>query len=238
MAPSQDAPSSFENRLLAALPRAEYLRLLPHLKLIHLPPKKILYDVGEVVRYAYFPRGGMISLLSSTEDGRTVEVGMIGNEGVAGIPVLLRAKTAPYQMMVQLPGNAMRISGDVLQEEFGRCHALQDLLLRYTHMLLLQTVQSSACNRFHTVEERLCRWLLISRDRSETETLHLTHEFLAHMLGVPRTSVTIAASDLQRAGLIQYGRGRIVILDYPRLEAAACECLGVVRAGISQFLAA
>ena len=238
MTSSQEPPSSYENRLLAALPRAEYLRLLPHLKLVHLPPRKILYDIGEVVRYAYFPRGGMISLLSSTEDGRTVEVGMIGNEGVAGIGVILRNKIEPCQMMVQLPGNAMRISGDVLQEEFKRCHALQDLLLRYTHMLLLQIAQSAACNRFHTVEERLCRWLLISRDRLQTDTLHLTQEFLAHMLGVPRTSVTMAASDLQRKGLIQYGRGRIIILDYPRLEAAACECLRVVRAGISQFLAA
>lgn len=238
MASSQEPPSSPENRLLAALPRAEYLRLLPHLKLIHLPPRKILYDIGEVVRYAYFPRGGMISLLSSTDDGRTVEVGMIGNEGVAGIAVILRTRTEPCQMMVQLPGNAMRISSDVLREEFERCHALQDLLLRYTHMLLLQIAQSSACNRFHTVEERLCRWLLISRDRLQTDTLDLTQEFLAHMLGVPRTSVTMAASDLQRAGLIRCGRGRIIILDYPRLEAASCECLRVVRAGISQFLAA
>ena len=238
MVSSQDPPSSFENRLLAALPRAEYLRLLPHLKLIHLPPRKILYNVGEVVRYAYFPRGGMISLLSSTEDGRTVEIGMIGSEGVAGVAVILRTRIAPYQMMVQLPGNAMRISGDVLQEEFKRSHALQDLLLRYTHMLLLQVAQSAACNRFHTVEERLCRWLLISRDHVQTDTLHLTQEFLAHMLGVPRTSVTMAAADLQRAGLIRYGRGRIMILDRAGLEAAACECLGVVRAGISQFLAA
>ena len=236
---SQNEPvSAFENRLLAALPRAEYLRLLPHLKLVHLPPGKILYDVGESVRYAYFPRGGMISLLSITEDGRTVEVGMIGNEGVAGIAAVLRTGTAPYQMMVQLPSNAMRISGEVLQEEFRRSHALQDLLLRYTHMLLLQVAQSSACNRFHTVEERLCRWLLISRDRLQTDTLHLTQEFLAHMLGVPRTSVTMAAVDLQRKGLVRCGRGRITIVDNGQLEATACECLRVVRTGISQFLAA
>ena len=238
MNPAQEFPAPLENRLLAALPRAEYLRLLPHMKLVHLPPRKILYGVGDAVRYAYFPRGGISSMLSITEDGRTVEVGMIGNEGVAGVAVVLRTQAAPYQMMVQLPSHALRISADVLQEEFRRSYVLQDLLLRYTHMLLLQIAQSSACNRFHTVGERLCRWLLISRDRLQDDTLHLTQEFLAHMLGAPRSSVTMAAIDLQRQGLITYRRGRIIILDYARLEAAACECLRVVRAGISEFLAA
>lgn len=228
----------FENRLLALLPRAEHQRLLPHLELVRLTPGRILYNVGDVVHHAYFPKGGMISLISVTADGRSVEVGMIGNEGMAGIPAILRTNTAPYQLTVQLPVNAMRIRGDVLRAEFNRGGVLQDLLLRYTHMLLLQIAQSAACNRFHTVEARLCRWLMVCYDRVQTDTLHLTQEFLSYMLGAPRTSVTVVAKSLQEQGLIRYSRGKITILDRLRLQAAACECHQVVRAGISQFLAA
>lgn len=237
--PSPREPgTAFSNRLLTALPSAEYERLAPHLELARLTPGKILYHAGDVVRHAYFPKGGMICLLSTTEDGRTIEVGMIGSEGMAGIPIILRSGVAPYQVMVQLAGNALRISGNALREEFNRGGRLQDLLLRYTHTLLTQIAQSAACNSFHTVEQRLCRWLLVSRDRVQTETVHLTQEFLAHMLGVQRTSVTAVASALQREGLIRYGRGKVTILDRRGLEVASCECYRHVREGISQFLVA
>jgi CRP-like cAMP-binding protein len=237
--PSLKEPSTlFDNRLLAALPREEYERLSPHLELVRLAPGKILYNAGDIARYAYFPKGGMLSLLSTTEGGRTIEVGMIGNEGMTGIPIILRSEVAPYQVMVQLAGNALRIRGDALRAEFNRGGRLQDLLLRYAHALLIQVAQSAACNRFHTVEERLCRWLLVSRDRVHTDVIHLTQEFLSHMLGVPRTSVTMIAGKLQGQGLIRYSRGKIVILDRPAMEAASCECYRLVREEIKHFFAA
>lgn len=237
--PSLKEPeATFDNRLLAALPRQEYERLSPHLEVVHLTPGRILYNVGDAVRHAYFPKGGMLSLLSTTETGRTIEVGMIGNEGMAGIPIILFSSVAPYQVMVQLACNALRIRGDALRTEFNRGGRLQELLLRFTHALLTQVAQSAACNRFHTIEERLCRWLLVSRDRVQTDTLHLTQEFLSHMLGVPRTSVTTVASELQERGLISYRRGKIVILNRLGLEAASCECYRRVREGIKYLLAA
>lgn len=234
----KEPSAAFGNGLLSALPPPEYERLSPHLGLVRLTPGKILYHAGDIVRHAYFPIGGMISLLSITEDGRTVEVGMIGNEGMSGVPIILRSRVAPYQVMVQLAGNAFRIRENSLRVEFDRGGKLQDLLLRYTHSLLIQVAQSAACNRFHTVEERLCRWLLVSRDRVQTDTIHLTQEFLSHMLGVPRTSVTMIAVDLQKEGLIKYSRGRITIRDRRRLEATACECYRRVREGSSNFLVA
>lgn len=147
MSSPKQTGAPFENRLLALLPRAEYRRLLPHLELVRLAPGRIIYNVGDTVHHAFFPRSGMISLLSTTSDGRTVEVGMIGNEGLAGIPAILRTNTSLYQLMVQLPVSAMRIRGDTLRAEFGRGGVLQDILLRYMHMLLLQVSQSAACNR-------------------------------------------------------------------------------------------
>lgn len=235
---SKTSNTPFANRLLAALPREEYARLSPHLELVRLTPGKILYNAGEIVRHAYFPMGGMICLLSTIEDGRTIEVGMIGNEGMSGIPIILKTRTAPYQIMVQIAANAVRIRGDKLSEEFCRGKHLQDMLLRYTHTILSQIAQSAACNRFHTVEERLCRWLLVSHDRVQKDTIHLTQEFLSHMLGVPRTSVTMIAVALQDKGFIKYSRGKISIADRQRLERASCECYKLVREEISHFLAA
>lgn len=234
----KELSTAFGNGLLSALPRAEYERLSPHLELVRLAPGKILYNAGDAVRHAYFPKGGMICLLSTTEDGRTIEVGTIGNEGMAGIPIVLRSGAAPYQVMVQLAGNALRISGNALREEFNRGGKLQDLLLRYTHALLIQVAQSASCNSFHTVKERLCRWLLVSHDRVQTDTIHLTQEFLSHMLGVQRTSVTQIASALQKEGLIRHSRGRITILDRRGLEVASCECYRRVREEISNFFVA
>jgi CRP-like cAMP-binding protein len=226
------------NRLLAALHREEYARLAPHLEAVRLTPGKILYHAGDAVGHAFFPRAGMICLLSTTVNGRTIEVGMIGNEGMSGISIILRSAVTPCRIMVQLAGDAFRLRGDVLRAEFNRGGRFQDLLLRYTHALLIQIAQSAACNGFHTVEERLCRWLLVSRDRVQTDTIHLTQEFLSLMLGVPRTSVTMIAVGLQKRGLIRYSRGRISILDRRRLEAASCECYRLVREEIGPFLAA
>jgi CRP-like cAMP-binding protein len=234
----KDFGSEAGNKLLAALPHEEFRRLSPHLELVRLTPGRILYHAGTSVRHAYFPKSGMICLLSTTESGRTIEVGMIGDEGMAGIPIILGSGPAPYQIMVQIAGNALRLKGDVLREEFKRGGRFQDLLLRYTHTMLVQIAQSAACNRFHTVEERLCRWLLVSRDRVHTDTIYLTQEFLSHMLGVPRTSITMIAGALQRQGFIRYSRGKILITDRRGMEAASCECYRVVRDGISHFIAA
>jgi CRP-like cAMP-binding protein len=225
----KDPNDRFGNRLLAALPREEYARLSSHLVLVRLTPGKILYNAGDIVSHALFPKAGMICLLSTTAGGRTIEVGMIGNEGMSGVSIVLRSEIAPYQVMVQLAGHAIRIRGDVLRAEFNRCGRFQDLLLRYTHTVLLQIAQSAACNGFHTVRERLCRWLLVSHDHVPTDTIPLTQEFLSLMLGVPRTSVTMIAGALQKEGVIRYRRGKISILDRPRLERASCECYRLVR---------
>jgi CRP-like cAMP-binding protein len=238
MFPLKESRFGFENRLLAALPQEEYQRLLPHLELVRLTQGRILYAPGDTIRYAYFLRGGMVSLLSITQDGRTLEVGIIGNEGLVGIPVILKVSRAPYQVLVQLTANAMRVRGELLKVEFNRGGQLQTLMLRYLHTLLTQLVQSAACNRFHTSEERLCRWLLICHDRVQTNTLHLTQEFLSYMLGVPRTSVTMIASTLQKNSLISYKRGKITILDRQGLERYSCECYKLFQEEIDHFLVA
>ncbi len=230
--------TALENRLLAALPRQDYERLLPNFELVRLTPGRILYDVGDMVHHAYFPIGGMISLLSITQNGRTVEIGIVGNEGMTGIPTVLRCNVAPYQVMVQFAGNALRITANALKAEMSRSGQLQEVLLCYTHALLMQVAQSASCNRFHTVEARLCRWLLVSRDRLPTDTLPLTQEFLSHMLGVPRTSVTAVARTLQERKLIRYIRGKIVILNRSGIEGHSCECYRLVRNEIENFLVA
>lgn len=234
------SPSRFlaGNQLLAALNRHECEDLLPNLKLTHLSKNKILYEAGDMVRHAYFLKGGMVSLLSTTESGATVEVAMVGNEGMIGVPIILRTNVSPYRIMVQIPGDVMRIQADVLREKFNWGGQLQDLMLRYTHTLLTQINQSAVCNRFHTLDQRLCRWLLISRDRVKSDVLPLTQEFLSHMLGSPRTAVTMVAGQLQKARLIRYSRGRIRLLDPEGLESASCECYRIVRDEIRHFLAA
>jgi CRP-like cAMP-binding protein len=223
---------------LRTLPGAEFKRLLPHLEVVRLAQGKTLYEADALIRHAYFLLNGMVSLLATTEDGQTVEVAMIGNEGAVGISLILRVDQSPYKVMVQLPAYAMRIRADMLKREFSEAGQFQYLLLRYTHTLLAQISQSAACNRFHTVEQRLCRWLLVSRDRAKSDTLQLTQELLAHMLGSPRTSVTMIAVTLQKAGLIRYGRGKITIIDLAGLEATSCECYRIVRDKIGKSLIA
>jgi CRP-like cAMP-binding protein len=226
------------NKLLSALPREEYARLQKHMETVHLTKGRILYHIGDPMTHVYFPLSGMVSFLSIEENGSAVEIAMVANEGMVGVPVILKSYHSPYQVMMQIPGDASRVRADVLGNEFDRGGRLQHLLLRYTYMLLTQITQSAACNRFHSAEQRLCRWLLISRERVQSDTLHLTQEFLAHMLGSPRTKVTEIAANLQRANLISYSRGTIRILNPGGLERASCECYRIVSEGFSYFLAA
>lgn len=226
------------NQLLSALAREDHARFLPRLEQVELSPGKVIYEITDTVRHAYFPLSGMLSLLAITEDGATIEVGMVGNEGVVGLPAILRAYSTPYRVMVQIRGLAMRIRADALRAEFDRGGRMQDVLLRYTYTLLTQVSQSAVCNHFHTVEQRLSRWLLVARDRVHSDQFSLTHEVISHMLGIPRTNVTMRAGALQRQGLITYSRGKITIVDPRGLEAASCECYRMVKEEISGFLAA
>jgi CRP-like cAMP-binding protein len=227
-----------ENLLLASLPHAEYESLLPDLELVHLSKRKILYNQGDRIHTAYFPLNGVISLLATTTDGEIVEVALQGNEGMVGLPILFKVGITPYQIQVQIPGVAARLSANVIKREFLKGAHFQSMMLRHTHALLSHISQSAVCNRFHTLEARLCRWLLITRDRINSDTIDYTQEFLAHMLGCPRTGVTMVASTLQKAKLIGYARGRIDLLDVPALEAISCECYKIIKHEIEASLAA
>jgi CRP-like cAMP-binding protein len=229
---------AFGNQVLSALPREEYERLSPYMEMVRLPQGRALYEAGDAVRNVYFLKGGMVSLLSTVESGAAVEVGMVGNEGMVGLPAVLMSNVTPYRVVVQIQANALRVPAHALKSEFDRGGKLHDLLLRYTAVLLTQISQSAACNRYHSMKARLCRWLLVSHDRVHTDTLNFTQEFLAQMIGAPRPRVTIVAGSLQDMGLIRYRRGRIEIIDRRGLEAASCECYKIVTEQISHFLAA
>jgi CRP-like cAMP-binding protein len=229
-------PYAVNNRILSALPHEEYQRLQPHLELVHLSTRRTLSEAGDLIRHTYFLNSGMGSLLAVTQGGATVEIAMVGNEGMLGIPVVLGARKAPYRIMIQMPGDAMRIKADVLRAQLKRGAELQDLLLSYTHALITQISQSAVCNRFHTMEKRLCRWLLIAHDRVDGDTFHLTQEIISYMMGAPRTGVTMAAGTLQDAGLIRYKRGKITIIDRNGLEETACECYRIVAETLDHFL--
>lgn len=229
-------PYAVKNRLLAALPHEEYQRLQPHLEFVHLSKRRALYEAGDLIRHAYFLNSGMGSLLGLTQGGATVEIAMVGNEGMLGLPLVLRARSTPYRTMVQIPGDALRIKADVIRAEFKRGDKLQHLLLSYTHALITQISQSAVCNRFHTMEKRLCRWLLIAHDRVDGDTFHLTQEIISYMMGTPRTGVTMAAGVLQEAGFIRYKRAKITIIDRSGLEQAACECYRIVAENLRYFL--
>ena len=224
------------NRILAALPPEQFARLVPHLSTVHLERDEVVYITGDQIRYVYFPINGLMSLLSTTETGSTVEVAMVGNEGIIGLPVILKNKLIPYEVTVQTQAEAYRIRSEDLQQEFDKGEALHELILRYLNVLIAEISQSALCHRFHTVEEALGRWLLMAQDRLNTESLHLTQEIISHALGVPRTGVTMAAGALQRAGLIRYSRGKIMILDREGLAQNSCECFRIVHHELSHFL--
>jgi CRP-like cAMP-binding protein len=227
-----------KNQLLSALPSREYERLLPSLEMFECVPGRVLYEITDTVGHVYFPLSGMISLLAITKGGDTIEIATVGNEGVIGLPAILRTHKSPYRVIVQIRGRAIRIRANPLRGEFDRGGRLQDVLLRYTYMLLMQISQSAVCNHFHTVEQRLSRWLLVTRDRGHSNEFHLTQEVISQMLGIPRTNITMRVGALQRKGLIRCGRGKITIVDPDGLEHAACECYRMVKEEISGFLAA
>lgn len=218
-----------QNRLLAALPSQDYQRLRPHLELVSFAPQQVLYEAGEPIDYVYFPHRSAISLINIMEDGSTIEVGLVGREGMVGIPAILDESSKVHRAYVQIADSAMRIRAEVLRAEFNRGGALQSLLLRYVQALLTQVSQSAACNRFHTIEERLSRQLLMVQDALESSEFPLTQEALAQMLGARRSGVTVAAGALNQAGMIWYSRGKITILHREGLEATSCECYRVIR---------
>lgn len=223
------------NRILDALPQSDLGRILEHLKSVHLEKDEVVYAAGDKVRYAYFPIQGLLSLISTTETGSTVELAMFGNEGMVGLGAINKIGIIPYDVTVRIATDALRINAEVLQEEFDKGERLQELMLGHVSMLIAQISQSSICHRFHTIEEALSRWLLAVQDRVHSDTLHLTQETISHALGVPRTGVTTAACSLQRAGLIRYSRGKILILDRATLESHSCECYRVIRDQSERF---
>jgi CRP-like cAMP-binding protein len=226
---------SIRNRILAGLPRKEYARIVHDLAPVTLKSGQVLYEPGGLLQSAYFLDTAIVSILSVAEDGTSIEVSVVGDEGVIGIPIVLRTHGLPYKIVVQAPGMAWRMKADVLRREFDRCGSLHKLVLHHLHTLIVVLSQSGACNRFHTVQQRLCRWLLTSQDRARSSEIQSTQELLSQTLGVNRVSASQAAKTLQRAGLITYRRGRIAILDRSRLEAAACECYRVVRGEFDRY---
>jgi CRP-like cAMP-binding protein len=218
-----------ENRLLAVLPATEYERLRPHLEPVPMPLGAVVYESGSRLDHVYFPTTAIVSLLYVMADGASAEIAVVGNEGMVGVALFMGGETTPSRAIVQSAGSAYRLPGHLMKEEFVRGGAMQHLLLRYTQALLTQMAQTAVCNRHHSVDQQLCRWLLLSLDRLPSNKLVMTQELIANMLGVRREGVTEAAGKLQGDGLIQYSRGRITVLDRPGLEARACECYGVVK---------
>lgn len=224
------------NRLLAALPKKEYRRLLPELEPVTLTFGDILFEPGDRLRHVYFPHNSIVSLLAAVDDHELLEVGLVGNDGMAGLSVFMGVTRSRSRGLVQAEGDAMRMKAAALSKEVAGGGALHKLLHRYTHSLLTQISQSAACNRFHQVNARLARWLLMTHDRVEGNEFRLTQEFISNMLGVRREQVTLAASTLQKQKLISYSRGQIKILDRAGLEAAACKCYRVVKDEYDKFL--
>jgi CRP-like cAMP-binding protein len=218
-----------QNHLLAALPAADHARLLPELDLISMPLGWAIYESGDRQGYVYFPTNAIVSLMYVLADGASTELGLVGNDGLVGIALFMGGETTPSRAVVQSAGEGYRLKASILKAEFERGGMLQHLLLRYTQALITQMTQTAVCNRHHSVDQQLCRWLLLSLDRLPSNELRMTQALMADMLGVRREGVTEAAGNLQAAGLIQYSRGKITVLDRLKLEARVCECYGVVR---------
>jgi len=224
------------NRLLATLPQNEYERLLPKMKSVRLVLGDALYERGEVIKYVYFPNDSIISLISEMPQTSGLEVGMVGNEGMVGLAVFMGVNSSSTRALVQGAGSAMRMSSAAIRAEGNRLGSLHHLLHRYSHSLLAQVAQSSACNRFHLVDARLARWLLMTKDRLGADEFPLTQEFLATMLGVRREGVSKAAGLLQARKLIRYSRGVITILNHRGLEVKSCQCYAIIRAETDAYL--
>lgn len=234
--PKSARPPTPQNKILAALPTKEYNRLLPHLKLVTMPVGETLYEMEGRIKYVYFLNGAVVSLVTHMEGGTSVEVGLVGNEGMVGLSVVMGDDVSQNHAIVQIPDGAMRMGTGKLKEELRRGGKLQSLLLRYSLALLKQVSQSAACNRNHNLGERLARWLLLCQDRVGGVEIRLTQEFLAQTLGTRRSRVSEAAIILQNAGLIRYSRGVITILDREGLEEFVCECYQVVKAESDRLL--
>jgi CRP-like cAMP-binding protein len=225
-----------DNHLLAALAQPEQERLFPHLEVTSLRLGEVLYESGSRLSHVYFPTDSIVSLLYVMEDGASAEIAVVGNEGLVGIALFMGGQTTPSRAVVQSAGTAFRLAGAAMQREFERAGALQNVLLRYTQALLTQMAQTAVCNRHHSIDQQLCRWLLLSLDRLPTNELSMTQDLIANMLGVRREGVTEAAGKLQAAGLIRYSRGRITVLERDKLEQRVCECYGVVKREFDRLL--
>lgn len=230
MSTTRQASSPTQNRLLASLPREELELLSAHMEQVWLSAGQTIILPDEPIEFVYFPLNCLLSLVVVMEDGATVESGSVGREGMAGLSIVLDAATTPMQTLAEIPGQAIRIKAEIIKEAFNRGGALQKLLYRYIHTVIVVSSQTAACNRLHRLEARCCRWLLMSSDGIGAEKLYLTQEFLAAMLGVRRSGVSEAASQLQSQGLINYQRGQIEIVNRKSLETSACECYAAVKA--------
>ena len=233
---AEKPPPPTKNHLLAALPAADLERVLPHLEPVALPLGCSVYESGGRMEYVFFPTEGIVSLLYVMENGASAEIAITGNDGLVGISLFMGGETTPSRAIVQSAGQAYRLPAKLLKQEFERGGELQHLLLRYTQALITQMAQTAVCNRHHTVEQQLCRWLLLSLDRLPASELAMTQELIANMLGVRREGVTEAAGHLQAAGLIHYQRGRITVLDRAKMEQRVCECYAVVKRETDRLL--
>jgi CRP-like cAMP-binding protein len=236
VAPAQVPPAPRQNLLLAALPQAVFERLLPHLELVPMPLAEVIHTSGSELPYLYFPTNCIVSLVYVMANGASAEIAVTGCEGLLGVALFLGGHTAPNQAVVQSGGHAYRIGAKVIKHEFDQGGPLQHLLLLYTQALIAQMAQTAVCNRHHSLDQQLCRWLLLSLDRLHSGELTMTQELIANMLGVRRQGVVEAAGNLQKAGLIDYRRGHISVLDRPGLETRVCECYSVVKREYDRLL--
>ena len=223
------APDPKQNELLAALPTAEWLRWLPQLEVVDMPLGKVLYESGSKMTHVYFPTSSIVSLLYVMEDGSSAEIAVVGREGIVGISLFMGGSSTPSRAVVQSAGRGYRLQASLMMQEFNRAGPVLHLLLRYTQALITQMAQTAVCNRHHSLDQQLCRWLLLSLDRLNGNELVMTQELIANMLGVRREGVTEAAGQLQDAGLISYRRGHITVHDRLGLEKRSCECYAVVK---------
>ena len=230
------APDCAKNRLLAALPQAELERWLPQLETAEMPLGQVLYEPGRALSHVYFPTTAIVSLLYVLEDGGSAEIAVVGNEGVVGIALFMGGESTPSRAVVQSAGQCLRFKAQAIKQEFEHAGPAMHLLLRYTQALITQMAQTAVCNRHHSLDQQLCRWLLLSLDRLQGSELVMTQELIANMLGVRREGVNEAAHKLQKMGLIRYSRGRITVLDRPGLEQRSCECYAAVRKEYDRLL--
>jgi CRP-like cAMP-binding protein len=234
--PLPTAPDPRQNQLLAALPDSEWQRWLPLLEFVELPLGRVLYESDAMLQHVYFPTTAIVSLLYVLENGASAEIAVVGNEGIVGVSLFMGGGSTPSRAVVQSAGQGYRLRSQAMKDEFDRAGPVLHLLLRYTQALITQMAQTAVCNRHHSLDQQLCRWLLLSLDRLQGSELVMTQELIANMLGVRREGVTESALSLQKAGLIRYARGRISVLDRPGLERRTCECYAVVKREYERLL--